>query len=88
MVALPLLPARCSLVVKALCWKPEGRGFETRWGDWNFSVYLILPAALGPGVYPASNRNEYQKQKNNIWESRARPVRRADDLTAIYEPIV
>jgi hypothetical protein len=25
------------------------------------SVFLILPAALGPGVYSASNRNEYQK---------------------------
>jgi hypothetical protein len=24
-----------------------------------------LPAALGPGVHSASNRNEYQKQKNN-----------------------
>jgi hypothetical protein len=31
-----------------------------------FSIYLILPAALGPGVYPASNRNEHQKQKNNV----------------------
>jgi hypothetical protein len=30
------------------------------------SIYLILPAALGPGIYSASNRNEYQKQKNNI----------------------
>jgi hypothetical protein len=30
-----------------------------------FSIYLILPAALGPGVYSDSNRNEYQKQKNN-----------------------
>jgi hypothetical protein len=29
-----------------------------------FSIYLILPAALGPGFYSASNRNEYQKQKN------------------------
>jgi hypothetical protein len=27
-----------SLVVKALCYKPEGRGFETRWGD-----FLNLP---------------------------------------------
>jgi hypothetical protein len=25
----------------------------------------VLPAALGPGVYSASNRNEYQKHKNN-----------------------
>jgi hypothetical protein len=32
-----------------------------------FSIYLILPAALDPGVYSASSRrNEYQKQKNNV----------------------
>jgi hypothetical protein len=30
------------------------------------SVYLILPAALGPGVYSAYNSNEYQKEKNNV----------------------
>jgi hypothetical protein len=28
-----------------------------------FSIYLILPAALGPGV---SGGNEYQKQRNNV----------------------
>jgi hypothetical protein len=27
-----------------------------------FQIYLILPAALGPGVPSASNRNDYQKQ--------------------------
>jgi hypothetical protein len=31
-----------------------------------FYIYLILPAALGPGVYSASNRNEYEKQKNHV----------------------
>jgi hypothetical protein len=31
-----------------------------------FSIYLTLPAALGPEVYSASNRNEYQEQKNNV----------------------
>jgi hypothetical protein len=31
-----------------------------------FSIYLILPAALGSRVYSASNGNEYQKQKNNV----------------------
>jgi hypothetical protein len=31
-----------------------------------FSMYIILPAALGPGVYSASNRNEYHKQKNYV----------------------
>jgi hypothetical protein len=28
-----------------------------------FSIYLNRSAALGPGVYSASNRNKYQKQK-------------------------
>jgi hypothetical protein len=49
-------------VVKALCYKPEGRGFEL------ISIYLILQVALGPGVYSASNRNEYQKHNNVSWE--------------------
>jgi hypothetical protein len=30
-----------------------------------FLIYHILRAALGPGVCTASNRNVYQKQKNN-----------------------
>jgi hypothetical protein len=51
-----------SLVIKALGYKSESRGFETQWAE----IYLILPAALGPEVNSASNRNEYQKQKNNI----------------------
>jgi hypothetical protein len=55
-----------SIVVKALCYKPEGRGFEIRWGEWFLSVCLIFPAALGLGVYSASNRNEYQEYKNNV----------------------
>jgi hypothetical protein len=53
-----------------------------------FSIYLILRAALGPGVQSASNKNEYRKQKNNVSGSKVRPVRRADNLTAICEPIV
>jgi hypothetical protein len=36
------------------------------WGEWFLSIYPILPAAIGPGVYSASNRNEYQKHKNNV----------------------
>jgi hypothetical protein len=29
----------------------------------NFSIYVILPAVLSPGVHSSSNRNEYQKKK-------------------------
>jgi hypothetical protein len=31
-----------------------------------FPNYLILLTAPGPGVHSASNRNEYQKQENNL----------------------
>jgi hypothetical protein len=34
--------------------------------DIYFSIYLILQAALCSGLHSASNRNEYQKQKNNV----------------------
>jgi hypothetical protein len=51
------------------------------WGNLIFSNYLILSAALGPGVYSASNRNKYQKQKFFFLGSRARPASEADNLT-------
>jgi hypothetical protein len=31
-----------------------------------FSFYLILPASLGPEVYSACNKNEYQKEKKSF----------------------
>jgi hypothetical protein len=35
-------------LVEALRYKPEGRGFDSRWCHWNFSFHIILPAALWP----------------------------------------
>jgi hypothetical protein len=55
-----------SVVVKGLCYKPKSCLLETRGGESFSSIYLILPAALGPGVYSASNRNEYQKHKSYV----------------------
>jgi hypothetical protein len=53
-----------------------------------FPIYLILPASLGLEVYSASGSNEYQKQKNMFLRSRVRPVRRDDNLAAIFVLIV
>jgi hypothetical protein len=75
-------------MVKALFYKPEGSEFENRWGEWMFSIYLIFQVALGSGDHPASNRHEYQKQKSTVSGSKVRPVCRAGNLAAIYEPIV
>jgi hypothetical protein len=79
---------RGSVVVEALCYESEGLGFETQWDELIFSIYLILPAVLDPGVYSASNRNHYQNQKNNGPGSRARPLLKAGNLTVICEPFV
>jgi hypothetical protein len=74
-------------VVKALCCKPEDRGFQTRWSEWFF---FNLPNPSGrtyPGVYSASNRNEYLKQKTMFpGIERGRCV--GLNLAAICEPIV
>jgi hypothetical protein len=40
-----LVCSRGSVVVKALCCKPEGRGLASRWGGF-FQIVLILPVAL------------------------------------------
>ena len=50
-----------SAVVEALRYKPEGRGFDSRWCHWNFSLTHSFRPRYGPGVDSASNRNEYQE---------------------------
>jgi len=47
-------------LVEALRYKPEGRGFDSRWCHWNFSLTSFWPH-YGHGVDSASNRNEYQQ---------------------------
>jgi hypothetical protein len=51
--------ARDSIVVKAIATSRNVAG--SRPDEVNLEIYLILPAALGPGIYSASNRYEYQK---------------------------
>jgi len=48
-------------LVEALRYKPEGRGFDSRWCNWNFSLIRSFLPHYGPGIDSASNRNEYQE---------------------------
>ena len=48
-------------LVEALRYKPEGRGFNSRWCHWNFSLTLSFRPHRGRGVDSTSNRNEYQE---------------------------
>jgi hypothetical protein len=52
------------MVIFVYCFERGARGSVVSWGTmlhFFFSIYLIFPAALGPGVGSASNRNEYQE---------------------------
>jgi hypothetical protein len=66
LLAVYFLLSRGSVVIKLLFYKPECRGFETRRDERIFSIYLILSAALSFEICSASNKNEYQKQNNNV----------------------
>jgi hypothetical protein len=47
LVLLMMLLAIKTQLVETLCYKPEGRGFESRSGGFFFSpIFLILPVAL------------------------------------------
>ena len=48
-------------LVEVLLYKPQGRGFDSRWCHWNFSLTQSFRSHYGPGVDSASNRNEYQE---------------------------
>jgi hypothetical protein len=46
-------------LVEILCYKSEGR-FSSPGKFIRFSIHLIFPAALGPGVDSASNKIQYR----------------------------
>jgi hypothetical protein len=48
-------------VVKVLCYKSEGRWFDSRWCHWIFPLTQTFRSHSGPGIDSASNRNEYQE---------------------------
>jgi hypothetical protein len=48
-------------VVEALRYKPEGRGIDSLWCHWNFSLTESIRPNYGPGIDSACNRNEYQE---------------------------
>ena len=65
-------------LVEALLYKSEGRGFDSRWCHWNFSLTWSFLPYCSPGVDSASNRNEYQE---HFLDGQRRLVRRADNLS-------
>jgi len=59
-------------LVESLRYKPKGRGFDSRWCHWNFSLTKSFWLHYGSGVNSASNRNEYQEYP--LWSKGGRCV--------------
>jgi hypothetical protein len=79
--------ARGSQMVKALSYKPEGRGFETRWDE-----ILNLPNPFGRTrpwgfTQPLAEMSTGNIKKIMFLVSKVPPVFGADNLTAIYERV-
>jgi hypothetical protein len=72
-----------SVAVKVLCYKPEGRGFEIRWVQWNV-FNLPNPSAVALGFTQPVREMHIKSRKIIYLGSRARPVRRAANLIADF----
>jgi hypothetical protein len=81
------LGARFNVVVKALCYKPEGRGFYTRLGDF-FKVTKSFRLHYSLGFTQPLAEMSTRSRKRMFLGSKVRPMSRADNLTTICEPIV
>jgi hypothetical protein len=47
-------------LVEALHDKPEGRGLDSLWGHWDFSLSYFLRPLCGPGIVSVSNADKDQ----------------------------
>jgi hypothetical protein len=72
------------LLIEALGYKPEGRGFDS-WSGNFLQFTKSFQLHYDPGVSSASSRTEYQKifLGSKVW-----PAPNADNLTAICHQIV
>jgi hypothetical protein len=67
-------------MLKALCYKPEGRGIEYRWGYWFFSAPNPSSCTMAPGFT--------QSITEKISGGKGWAASKTDNLTAICEPNV
>jgi hypothetical protein len=77
-----MVKVQLSPLVEALCYKPEGRLFESqmRW------ILFNLPNPSGGTMALGSTTPLTEMSTRNLPGGKKRPAHRADNLTAICEP--
>jgi hypothetical protein len=71
-------------VAVALRYKPESRGFDSRLGHWISQLTCLSSSTMALGLTQPLT----EMSTRNLPGGKGRPTREADNLTAIYEPIV
>jgi hypothetical protein len=72
-------------MVEVICYKPEGSEFESRWGNCIFfTLYNPSNHTMALGLIQPLNEMNTRKYLCG----KARSARKADNLNAIYEPII
>jgi hypothetical protein len=71
-------------LIETLCYKPEGRGFDSRRGHWIFNSPNPSSRTMALG----STQPLTEMSTKNLPGGKGRPARKADNLTAICEPTV
>jgi hypothetical protein len=72
-------------LVEALFYKPESRGFKSLRGHW---IFFNRPNPFSLIMALGSTQLLTEMSTSNILGAKARPARKADNLAAIYGPIV
>jgi hypothetical protein len=72
-------------LVKALCYQPEGRGFNSRWSHW---ILFNLSNPSSCTMATGSTQPLAEMSTRKLPWGKGRPGRKADNLTAVCEPIV
>jgi hypothetical protein len=73
-----------ALLIEAICYKPEGRWFDSRWGNRFFN--WLHPSSCTMALGSAQPLTEMST--SNLLGGKGRSSRNADNLTAIFEPTV
>jgi hypothetical protein len=71
------------LGVEALCYKRKGSGIESRWGG-----FYNLPNPSSRTMALESTKPLKEMCIRNLPRGKGRPARKANNITAIFEPIV
>jgi hypothetical protein len=70
-------------LVEALCYKPEGRGIESRWGG-----FFNLPNPSNRTIALGSTQPLTVMSTRILPGGKGRPAPKTENLTTMYEPII